>query len=164
MILMPGRRDHSRRLLTFARQMRKTPTQAEKKLWSLLRRGKLDGYRFRRQVPVAGYILDFCCLSAGLAIEADGEQHYDEEAKEYDVRRSEALLGKGIKILRFSDYDILKYPEVVQERIYRELTEDPSEEPPPSPSHGVPGEGIKADATKYHSPEQKLQQEPSYES
>jgi len=128
---MPGRRDHSRRLHTLARQMRKAPSEAEKKLWSLLRRDQLDGYRFRRQVPVAGYILDFCCLSAGLAIKEDGEQHYDDEAKEYDYRRSRALLSKGIRILRFSDYDILKYPEVVQERIYRELADRPSEEPPP---------------------------------
>ena len=89
----------------------------------LLRRGKLDGHHFRRQVPVEGYILDFCCLSAGLAVEADGGQHYSDEGKRYDEERSEALRGKGIRILHFSDCDILKYPDAVQQTIYRELTE-----------------------------------------
>jgi very-short-patch-repair endonuclease len=128
---MPGKRDHSRRLLAFARQMRKKPTDAEQKLWYLLRRGKLDGYRFRRQVPVAGYIVDFCCLPAGLGVEADGGQHYGEEATEYDRLRSEAILQKGVRILRFSDYDILKYPDAVQATIYRELTSQPPPQPPP---------------------------------
>jgi very-short-patch-repair endonuclease len=125
MTSVAGKRDHSRRLIAFARNMRKAPTDAERKLWSFLRRGKLDGHHFRRQVPVAGYIVDFCCLSAGLGVEADGGQHYDERGKQYDEQRSEALLGKGIKILRFSDYDILKHPEAVQETIYRELTSRP---------------------------------------
>ena len=118
---MPGRRDQSPRLIEFARQMRKAPTDAEKKLWWLLRRGKLDGHHFRRQVPIAGYIVDFCCLSAGLAVEADGGQHYDEQGRAYDRQRSEALACKGIRVLRFSDYDILKHPDAVQGMIYREL-------------------------------------------
>jgi primosomal protein N' (replication factor Y) len=119
---MPSKRDHSARLIRFARQMRKAPTDAEKKLWSLLRHGQLDGYYFRRQVPIAGFIVDFCCLSAGLGVEADGGQHYDEEAKRYDERRSAELLKKGIRVIRFSDYDILRDPEAVQRTIYRELT------------------------------------------
>ena len=64
--LMPRKRNHSRRLLSFARNMRKEPTDAEKKLWFLLRDHKIDGFHFRRQVPIAGYIVDFCCFSAGL--------------------------------------------------------------------------------------------------
>ena len=110
--------------------MRSTPTDAEKKLWSLLRRGQLNGCHFRRQVPIAGYIVDFCCLSAGLGIEADGGQHADPAAKAYDQARSQALLAKGIRIIRFSDYEILKYPEAVQATIYRELTA----KPPPCPA------------------------------
>jgi very-short-patch-repair endonuclease len=119
---MPSKRDHSARLIRFARQMRKAPTDAENKLWSLLRHGQLDGHHFRRQVPIAGFIVDFCCLSAGLGVEADGGQHYDEEAKRYDERRSAELLKKGIRVIRFSDYDILRDPEAVQRTIYRELT------------------------------------------
>lgn len=120
-----GTRDHSRRLITFARHMRQAPTDAERKLWSLLRRGKLDGYHFRRQVPIAGYIVDFCCLSAGLGVEADGGQHTDPAAMEYDQARSMAVLAKGIRIIRFSDYEILKDPEAVQATISRELTAPP---------------------------------------
>lgn len=105
--------------------MRKTPTDAEKKLWSLLRHGRLNGYHFRRQVPIAGYIVDFCCLSVGLGVEADGGPHGDEEAQEYDRLRSEILRSKGIRIIRFSDYEILKYPDAVQATIYRELTATP---------------------------------------
>ena len=130
---MPNRRDHSRRLIKFARRMREAPTDAEKKLWSLLRRGQLDGYHFRRQVPIAGYILDFCCLPAGLGVEADGGQHLDPDHEEYDRQRSEALRDKGIRVLRFSDIDILKHPEAVQQTIYHELTRgtDPLPSPPP---------------------------------
>ena len=124
---MPGKRNHTPRLITFARQMRKAPTDAEKKFWSLLRRGQLNGYHFRRQVPIAGYIVDFCCLSAGLGVEADGGQHRDEQATKYEKNRSRTLLEKGMQILRFSDYEILKHPEAVQKTIYREL----SAEPPP---------------------------------
>lgn len=118
---MSYKRDPNRRLLRFARQMRKNPTDAEKKLWSLLRRGQLEGFHFRRQVPAAGYIIDFCCLSAGLGVEADGGQHYDEKAVLYDRRRNEAIGRKGIRIIRFSDVEILKYPRAVREAIYREL-------------------------------------------
>jgi primosomal protein N' (replication factor Y) len=128
---VPGKRDHSRRLIAFAREMRKVPTEAERKLWFLLRRGRLDGYHFRRQVPIAGYIVDFCCLSAGLGVEADGGQHCGERAIEYDENRSRTLLEKGIRIIRFSDFEILKYPDAVQRTIYRELTKNPHPNPPP---------------------------------
>jgi very-short-patch-repair endonuclease len=129
---MPGKRDHSRRLIGFARQMRKTPTDAEQTLWSILRRCNLEGFRFRRQVPISGYIIDFCCLSAGLGVEADGGQHYDPAGINYDQQRSAALLAKGIRIIRFSDRDILKHPGAVAEMIYRELTGQASaKEPPP---------------------------------
>jgi len=56
---MTSRRDPNRRLLRFAREMRHQPTDAERKLWSLLRDRRLGGFKFRRQHPVAGYIVDF---------------------------------------------------------------------------------------------------------
>jgi len=128
---MPSKRDHSRRLIAYARAMRQEPTDAERKLWSMLRRGQIDGRHFRRQVPVAGYIIDFCCLSAGLGVEADGGQHNEKAAMRYDQRRSEILLKKGIRILRFADDEILKYPHAVQEAIYQALVEDPLPDPLP---------------------------------
>ena len=134
---MSGTRDHTRRLIYFARQMRKAPTDAEKKLWSLLRRRQIAGLHFRKQVPVAGYIIDFCCLGEKLGVEADGGQHFDPKKVEYDRRRSEALATKGITILRFSDYEILKHPEAVQKTIYRAvLREAPSPALPRSTGGG----------------------------
>jgi len=58
-------------------------------------------------------------------VEADGAQHYDPKGKAYDQRRSKALRAAGFRIIRFSDYDILKDPDAVQRTIYRALTEGP---------------------------------------
>ena len=80
---------------------------------------------------MTGYIVDFGCLSAGLGIEADGGGHCDPRAGEYDRARSQALLAKGIRIIRCSDHEILKHPEAVQATIYRELTHNPHPSPPP---------------------------------
>jgi very-short-patch-repair endonuclease len=133
---MPHQRDHDRRLLTFARVMRKQPWDAERKLWSILRGKRISGFRFRRQVPLAGYIADFCCLSAGLVVEVDGEHHLDEPQMAHDQRRTEVLESREIRVIRFFANDVLKHPDAVEKMIYRALTE-----PPPPPSPGVPGEG-----------------------
>jgi very-short-patch-repair endonuclease len=134
---MSGNRDSDARLKGFARQMRSKATDAEKKLWSILRDRRLSGFKFRRQVPVAGYILDFYCIKAGLVVEADGGQHSLPEQLEYDHIRTSALESLGIQVLRFWDCDVLKDPDAVKRTIYRALTERPS----PQPSPGVPGEG-----------------------
>ncbi len=130
---MPGRRDPDRRLLRFARQMRKEPTDAERRLWSILRGKQLDGFRFRRQVPVRGYIVDFLCLSAGLAVEADGDSHGDPEERAKDEARTAVLAAAGIRVLRFDNRDVLRVPNVVGDTILRELyaRADPHPNPPP---------------------------------
>jgi very-short-patch-repair endonuclease len=135
---MQVRRDQSKRLLKFAREMRQNPTDAEARLWSILRRKKLPGYRFRRQYRVAGYILDFYCPSCRLAVELDGGQHGDETQMEYDRLRTEHLNKLGIRVLRFWDNDMLKYTDAVAVEILRQLE---AAQPPPQPSPGVPGEG-----------------------
>ena len=68
-----------------ARRLRNESTDAERPLWQHLRRKQLDGFRFRRQVSIAGYIADFVCLEARLIVELDGGQHQDQVA--YDARR-----------------------------------------------------------------------------
>ena len=118
--------------------MRREPTDAEKRLWRLLRDRRLAGFKFRRQVPVGGYILDFYCMRAGVAVEADGGQHLDPVAERYDSRRAVVLAELGIRVLRFPDDDILKYPDAVAETIHSALV---GEQPSPLPSPGVPGEG-----------------------
>jgi very-short-patch-repair endonuclease len=112
------------RLLGFARRMRSEPTDAENKLWWLLRSRKLGGFKFRRQVPLGNYILDFYCHEARLVVEADGGQHDDPTGQSYDARRTVYLQSQGIRVLRFWDNEVLTQTEAVREMIYRELTQE----------------------------------------
>ncbi|MFA6542253.1 MAG: endonuclease domain-containing protein [Bacteroidota bacterium] len=88
-----------------ARALRKRMTPEEKLLWSRLR-GKNFDVQFRKQVPFGPYIVDLFCLSKKIAIELDGDQHYEIEAKEYDKSRDEYLKLRGIKVLRFRNKEL----------------------------------------------------------
>ncbi|MCB4791521.1 MAG: endonuclease domain-containing protein [Elusimicrobia bacterium] len=90
-----------------SRHLRKNQTEGEMKLWSVLRNRSLEGAKFRRQFSVGRYILDFYSPEYKLAIEADGGQHYDEINKKRDERRGKELDQIGIRVLRFSNTDIL---------------------------------------------------------
>jgi very-short-patch-repair endonuclease len=103
------------------RALRRRQTAAEKKFWDLLRDRQFLGVKFRRQFSVSQYIIDFYSPQYRLGIEADGGQHYDEEGKQKDERRTEELSKLGIKILRFSDYEILNNIEGVVEVIQEEV-------------------------------------------
>ena len=98
---MARRRDHDRRLLGFARRMRHEATDVERRMWALLRDRRLEGFKFRRQYPVGGYIVDFVCLSGRLVIEVDGGQHGEADQMEYDERRSRCLEGMGMRVCGF---------------------------------------------------------------
>ena len=96
------------RQTTFARRLRASLTQAEKRLWWELRhRIELQDSHFRRQVAIGPYIADFCCLGCRLVIEADGGQHYSDEAERRDGERSRVLAEHGFEVLRFTNTDIL---------------------------------------------------------
>jgi very-short-patch-repair endonuclease len=112
---LPKKRNSSRksRLTPVARKLRKNPTEAEKKLWALIRADQL-GVRFRRQYPVGPYVVDFYCSSARLIIEADGGQHNENSS---DMIRTAFLEGQGYRVLRFWNHDVLNNPEGVLERI-----------------------------------------------
>ena len=125
---MLGRHDRSPRLKRFARHLRKESTDAESKLWSLLRDGQLNGFRFRRQHTIGGYIVDFACMKANLVIELDGGQHADAANAAYDAQRTVHLEELNMRVLRIADHEMLKDPEAVVRTIYRELT---AEEPSP---------------------------------
>jgi very-short-patch-repair endonuclease len=99
--------------------MRHESTDAEKRLWFHLRNSKLNGLKFRRQVPINGFIVDFCCLNPQLIVELDGGQHSDPEAIRYDRQRDAKLRELGFKLLRFSDIDALKETAVVLNTILR---------------------------------------------
>ena len=104
-----------------SRALRRSETNAEKKLWDLLRNRQLLNVKFRRQFSVSHYIIDFYSPKCRLGIEADGGQHYDEDGKQKDEIRTEELSKFGIKILRFSDYEILNNIEGVVEVIQEEI-------------------------------------------
>jgi very-short-patch-repair endonuclease len=101
------------------RYLRRNQTDAEKKLREILRSRQLAGMKFRRQFPVGSYILDFYSPQYKLGIEADGGQHYEDKGREKDELRGKELLRAGVRILRFSDLEILGNIEGVCEVIFK---------------------------------------------
>ena len=89
-----------------ARKMRKDLTQAELKLWNELRAHRLMGLGFRRQMPIAGYIVDFACPSAKIIVEVDGVQHAEAEPAAADRKRTAAFEARGWTVIRFWNADI----------------------------------------------------------
>ncbi len=102
---------------TYARELRRNMTQAERRLWSAVRGKRLLGLKFRRQQPIGPLIVDFVFVEAGLIIELDGAQHHDEEQFWYDYRRTKFLETKGYRVMRFNNSDVLKFPAQVIEQI-----------------------------------------------
>jgi very-short-patch-repair endonuclease len=100
-----------------SRNLRKNQTDAEKKLWTILRNRQINGVKFRRQFPVGRYILDFYCPDFRLAIEADGGQHYENKVKDQDDLRTRELNNLGIEMIRFTDREILTNSDGVVEAI-----------------------------------------------
>ncbi|NWG06122.1 MAG: endonuclease domain-containing protein [Chloroflexi bacterium] len=88
-----------------ARQLRKSLTPAERKLWARLRGDQL-GVNFRRQHAIGHYIADFCCVKKKLIIELDGGQHLEQVA--YDEERTQYLESLGYKVLRFRNNEVMK--------------------------------------------------------
>lgn len=89
----------------FARELRQPQTPAEATLWRHLRNRNLT-YKFRRQHPVAFFIIDFYCAKAKLLIEIDGDSHLTNEQQEYDAARTEYLEELGYKVIRFTNNDV----------------------------------------------------------
>ena len=98
-------------------KLRNTPTDAERKLWSVLRKNQIMGYKFTRQYGVGNYVLDFYCSALRLAIELDGSQHMETEKAEYDQKRTNFLNLEKIQVLRFYNNDVLNNLEGVVEKI-----------------------------------------------
>jgi very-short-patch-repair endonuclease len=93
-------------LVRRARVLRSNMTKAEIILWSRLRSRQVNGYKFRRQQPILGYIVDFYCNDLKLIIEVDGEIHSLNEKPEYDLKRDNLLKANGYKILRLSNLEV----------------------------------------------------------
>jgi very-short-patch-repair endonuclease len=106
-------------------------TDAEQLLWYCLRRKQLGGFRFRRQHPFERFVLDFYCCEVKLAIELDGGQHNEPDAKARDKERSEFLAGHDIQVLRFWNNEVFTNLEGVLEKIYGVLMENAALKAPP---------------------------------
>ena len=131
------------KLLKNARELRKNQTDAEELLWQLLRNRKLNNWKFRRQHPLsAGYILDFFCAETNVAIELDGAGHSEKEQLQYDKDRTEVLNEYGIRVIRFSNDEVLNdRDKVLQKIIDFSTTPLTTSAPPPAPARrGAGGE------------------------
>ena len=103
--------------------LRNSLTMAEVILWKYLQRRQLDGKKFRRQHSIGPYIADFYCPECRLIVEIDGSQHYDEEAVEYDRRRTEYMAERNIRVLRFQNREVFQNLQYVLEAIQMNLPE-----------------------------------------
>lgn len=112
---------YNKKLKGHARELRKDMTDAEILLWSKIRLKQLKGYQFYRQKIIGNYIADFYCPKAKLVVELDGGQHCEEAARQKDEKRDCCMRRLGLKVLRFSDTEVLKEIEGVVEKIWEFL-------------------------------------------
>ena len=117
---------------SLTKALRKNQTDAEKRLWYLLRNKQLAGFKFRRQHKIGHYIVDFVCLEKKLIIELDGGQHANQIR--HDSQRTGILESLGYTVTRFWDNEVLTQTQNILEAIHKTLIDNPS--PPPSPSRG----------------------------
>jgi very-short-patch-repair endonuclease len=103
------------------RRLRSNPSATERVLWERLRQRRLGGLKFRRQMPMGPYVLDFVCLRFRLIVEADGPFHDPEK----DAIRDAWLKAKGFRVLRFNNSEIHNQPELVADRVLSSLDELP---------------------------------------
>ncbi|MBI4931806.1 MAG: endonuclease domain-containing protein [Bacteroidetes bacterium] len=104
-----------------AKRLKRKMTKAEKILWHELRNRNLNGYKFRRQHPIAWYIADFYCHKEKLVIELDGEVHDTEEMKEHDEKRNRIMEEFDIKVLRFKNEEVFGNVDEVVKMIMKHL-------------------------------------------
>ncbi|NTF41536.1 endonuclease domain-containing protein [Rhizobium rhizogenes] len=97
-------RDVPDRLRQFAKTMRSDATKAENMLWQALRGSQLEGFKFRRQVPIDGYIVDFVCFEVRLIIEVDGAQHAESVR---DRKRDVYFSNQGFRIMRVWNHEVV---------------------------------------------------------
>ena len=109
-------------------ELRRNPTDCERLLWRRLRLRQMLGRKFRRQVPIGRYVVDFACVECLLVVEADGGQHAESA---YDARRDAYLRARGFRVLRFWNNQIIEQTDAVLGEILRHLA---SSAPPPLPS------------------------------
>ena len=105
-------------LTPIARGLRKRSTKHERILWRHLRDRQLGDFKFRRQMPLGGYVVDFVCLETKVVVELDGSQHATKEGRAADAIRDAVLAEAGFRVLRFWNRQTTKELTMVLETIY----------------------------------------------
>jgi very-short-patch-repair endonuclease len=112
---------YKNKLKPLGRKLRNNQTDAERLLWSKIRKKQMGNFQFNRQKPIGNYIVDFYCDKAKLVVEIDGGQHYEYQNILEDKKREEYLIKSGLKTIRFTNLDVLKNIENVVDKIYQEI-------------------------------------------
>lgn len=131
-------RERGRRIATLrerGKRMRSHATEAEHRLWQVLRAHRFAGFKFRRQVPIDWFIADFVCFASRLIIEVDGGQHGDLP----DERRDAFLISQGFRIIRIWNNELFSNEEGVATAILRALHVPPLPNPSPARGEGLEG-------------------------
>jgi len=130
MLRQPNTERRARLKRQMAHDLRAGATDAERKMWALLRKKQMAGLRFRRQHPIGPYIVDFYCSAAKLIIELDGGQHGEDKQLAYDKLRDAWLGNENYRVLRFENVHFLKHPDAVLEGIWLAIKESGIPLPP----------------------------------
>ena len=125
----------NRRLIERAQELRRNPTEPEKRLWRHLSNRQLSGFKFTRQEVLDPFIVDFFCPSKGLIVEVDGDTHVSDD----DAIRDERLASRGFETIRFTNHDVMTNMDGVLTVILQTLERRPnrwggsSHSPTPNP-------------------------------
>jgi very-short-patch-repair endonuclease len=134
-----GHFKYNKELILVAQKNRNNPTPAENKFWEEIISNKQTGFKFRRQKTIESFILDFYCSELLLCIEIDGEYH--EAIKEQDKARTERLNILGIKVIRYTNKQVLEQIETVRKSLIVELKSRSDSLKPPFRGLGVSRSG-----------------------
>src|SRR3954462_11540880 len=139
----------SARLKGYAREMRRSPTRSEGRMWCWLRNRRFARFKFRRQVPIGSYIVDFYCAALKIVIELDGTHHRLPDMDEYDDQRTRYLRQRGLHVLRIPNELLIRDSEIVVEMIQGAIDrclrsrENSPPHPPSAPSPPLESAGEK---------------------
>ncbi|MBK8083543.1 MAG: endonuclease domain-containing protein [Devosia sp.] len=116
----------------FARKLRRNPPEPERHMWAILHSLRRQGYHFRRQAPIGSYYADFACRHPALVIEVDGETHATNLAQGNDATRDDYFVGRGYRVLRFWNNEVMENAEGVFTVIAAALAEISQRTAPPT--------------------------------
>src|SRR5438309_8275136 len=114
-----------RGLLRLAREQRANNVNAEAMIWRMVRDRRCAGHKFRRQMPLGDYVVDFVCFEQRLVVEIDGPSHASDEQRQRDQKRDAWLAVNDFRVLRLSNDLVIGAPELAERRIREALRADP---------------------------------------